>query len=107
MPIGMAAPMESYLLTAFALICSILVTPDLRDCDETNARMVMVVPERFASPITCAMHGQAYIAGSALGQNLADSDRVKVICKPREPSGPPIAARDRRRLDTKYRQRRG
>lgn len=76
------------MLTALALICSILATPDLRDCDETNARVVMLVPERFASPITCAIHGQAYIAGSAIAQNLAESDRIKIVCRRAKP--PPI-----------------
>lgn len=93
MLIGMNAPMESCMLTALALICSILVTPNLRDCDATNARVVMLVPESFSSPITCAMHGQAYIAGTAIGQRLAKSDRVKIVCRPLEPSGPPIASR--------------
>jgi hypothetical protein len=81
-------------LTALVLVCSILVTPDLRDCDETNARMVMVVPTQFASPVTCAMQGQAYVAGTAIGRNLADNDRVKVVCKPRPPDELPIAERD-------------
>lgn len=98
MPTRMIVPMESCLLTALALICSILVTPNLRDCDETNARVVMLVPESFSSPITCAMHGQAYIAGTAIGQRLAKSDRVKIVCRQLEPSEPPIAARDRKRL---------
>jgi hypothetical protein len=87
------------LLTAIVLICSVLVTPDLRDCDEANARVVMLVPSQFASPATCAMHGQAYIAGTVIGQNLAKSDRIKVVCRPRQPSEPPIAERDRDRLN--------
>src|SRR5688572_3823758 len=57
------------LLTAIVLICSVLETPNLRDCNETNARAVMLVPEAFASPVTCAMHGQAYVAGTAIGRS--------------------------------------
>ena len=76
------------------LICSVLATPDLRNCDETNARAVMLVPEEFASPITCAMHGQAYVAGTAIGRSLAESDRIKVVCRPQQPSEPPVAERD-------------
>lgn len=87
------------MLTALVLVCSVLVTPDLRDCDETNARIVMLVPEAFASPVTCAMHGQAYIAQTAIGQNLAEGDRIKVICRPRQPSEPPIAERSREHRD--------
>lgn len=79
------------MLTALVLVCSVLVTPDLRDCDETNARIVMLAPEAFASPVTCAMHGQAYIAQTAMGENLASSDRVKVVCRSRQPSEPPVA----------------
>jgi hypothetical protein len=71
----------------------------LRNCDETNARMVMLVPGSFASPVTCAMHGQAYLAETAIGRNLADSDRIKVVCRPRQPSEPPIAKRDREQPD--------
>ena len=90
----MLAPRELCVLTALVLVCSILVTPDLRDCDEANARVVMVVPKEFASPVTCAMQGQAYIAQTAIGRSLADSDRVKVVCKPRQPDEPPIADGD-------------
>jgi hypothetical protein len=28
------------------------------------------------------MHGQAYIAETAMGRNLADDERVKVVCAP-------------------------
>jgi hypothetical protein len=105
MPLGMPAQRSPALLTAIVLICSVLATPDLRDCDETNARAVMLVPEEFASPVTCAMHGQAYIAGTAIGQNLAASDRIKVVCRPRQPSEPPIAERDDGRLDQARGQR--
>jgi len=93
MSVGMPALRESRVLTALILICSILVTPDLRDCDENNARVVMLVPEVFASPITCAMHGQAYVAETAIGRNLAKTDRIKVVCRPRQPDEPPSAER--------------
>ena len=67
------------MLTALVLVCSILVTPDLRTCDEKNARIVMRVPDEFSTPITCAMHGQAYLAQTAL--DLSKNDRMKVVCK--------------------------
>jgi hypothetical protein len=82
------------------------VTPDLRDCDETNARIVMLVPRAFASPVTCAMHGQAYIAQTAIGENLASSDRVKIVCRPRQPSEPPVAERENETFDQARGQRR-
>ena len=79
------------MLTALILICSVLATPDLADCSEANARVVMVVPEHFQSPITCAMHGQAYVAETAIGRDLAVTDRIKVVCTHREPQEPSIA----------------
>jgi hypothetical protein len=69
------------MLTALVLVCSVAVTPDLRDCTSDNARAVMRVPAEFASPVTCMMNGQAYLAGTSLGRQLDDGDRIKVICK--------------------------
>jgi hypothetical protein len=40
----------------------------------------MRVPETYASPAACAMQGQAYVAETAIGRNLAPDDRVKVVC---------------------------
>ena len=68
------------MLTALVLVCSIVTTPDLRNCDLSNARMAMRVPETYASPAACAMQGQAYVAETAIGRNLAPEDRVKVVC---------------------------
>jgi hypothetical protein len=99
MPFGMWRRGSPAVLTAVVLICSVLATPELRDCDETNARAVMLVPEAFASPVTCAMHGQAYVAGTAIGRSLAESDRIKIVCRPRQPAEPSIAERDRERSD--------
>src|SRR5687767_8030291 len=81
---------EGCLLNAFIFVCTVLATPDLRNCNETNARVVMVAPQEFASPVTCALHGQAYVAETAIGRNLGASDRVKVVCRPRRSSEPPI-----------------
>ena len=72
------------MLTALALICSIVLTPDLRDCTRDNARVVVRVPGSFGSPATCFMHGQAYLAGSAIGQEKEANESVKVICAPSE-----------------------
>lgn len=68
------------MLTALVLICSVAVTPDLRDCSRDNARSVMRVPVDFANPATCLMHGQAYLADTSIGRDLGDDDRVKVVC---------------------------
>jgi hypothetical protein len=68
------------MLTALVLICSVAVTPDLRDCTRENATAVMRVPAEFGNPVTCFMHGQAYLAGTEFGQELGNDDRVKLIC---------------------------
>ena len=68
------------MLTALVLICSVAVTPDLRDCTRENAAAVMRVPAEFRNSATCLMHAQAYLAETAIGQELGDSDRVKVVC---------------------------
>ena len=68
------------MLTALILVCSIQITPDLRDCNASNARIVMRAPEAYASPAACAMQGQAYVAVTAMGRNLSKDDRVKVVC---------------------------
>jgi hypothetical protein len=68
------------MLTALVLICSVVTTPDLRDCTRNNANAVMRVPAEFANPATCFMHGQAYLAQTSLGEELGKDDRVKVVC---------------------------
>jgi hypothetical protein len=68
------------MLTALVLICSVVVTPDLRDCSRANATAVMRVPAEFGHPAACFMHGQAYLAETSIGQELGENDRVKVIC---------------------------
>ena len=70
------------MLTAIVLVCSLSLTPDLRECDQSSARDVMRVPMEFASPATCFMEGQAYLAGTEIGRSLADDERVKVTCTP-------------------------
>jgi hypothetical protein len=68
------------MLTAVILICSLANTPNIADCSRTNALDVLWVPETFSSPVTCFIHGQAYVASTTVGRDLADDERVKVIC---------------------------
>jgi hypothetical protein len=70
------------MLTALVLVCSLDTTPLLADCDRDNAIHVMAVPGVFVSPITCFLHGQAHLAGTAIGRDLFPNERVKVICAP-------------------------
>jgi hypothetical protein len=72
--------MEALMLTALVLICSVALTPDVRDCTRRNATAVMRVPAEFGNPATCFMHGQAYLAETSIGQELTADERVKVIC---------------------------
>jgi hypothetical protein len=68
------------MLTALILICSLATTPDLASCTRDNAVDTLRVPESFGNPATCFMHGQAYLADTSLGRDLAENERVKVIC---------------------------
>ncbi len=68
------------MFTTLVLICSLAVTPDLRQCDRNNAVHVVQVPEQYSMPASCLMHGQAYVAGTSIGQQLAENESVKVLC---------------------------
>ena len=68
------------MLTALVLICSLAATPDLASCTRDNAVDVVRVPESFANPAMCFMHSQAYLAETSLGRDLAENERVKVVC---------------------------
>jgi hypothetical protein len=67
-------------LSALILICSIATTPDLAACNQTNAVSMLRVPEDFGSPVTCFVHGQAYLAETSIGRDLTADERVKVVC---------------------------
>jgi len=75
------------MLTALVLICSITVTPDLRDCTRDNATAVMRMPVESGNPLICFMHGQAFLAQSSIGEELGDNDRVKIVCARSETIG--------------------
>ena len=68
------------MLTPVVLICSLTVTPDLRDCSRDNATNVVQIPEEFLLPAQCMMRGQAYLAETTIGQELTMEERVKVMC---------------------------
>jgi hypothetical protein len=82
------------MLTALILVCSLASVPDLASCTRDNALHVMQVPEAFSNPVTCLMHGQAYLAETTIGRELAANEAVKVVCTraraaqlPGEPAG--------------------
>jgi hypothetical protein len=68
------------MLTALILICSLTQTADLRDCTADNATAVIRVPEEFGNPATCFMHGQAYLAHTAIAQDFGQDERVRIVC---------------------------
>jgi hypothetical protein len=68
------------MLVALILVCSVANTPNIGDCSRTNAVDVVWVPETFSNPVTCFMHGQAYVAGTEFGRGLTNDERVKVMC---------------------------
>jgi hypothetical protein len=70
------------MLAILVLVCSLSTTPDLRTCDQTSAVDVIQVPEETGNPATCFMHGQAYLAQTEIGRQLAEDERVKVVCAP-------------------------
>jgi hypothetical protein len=39
------------------------------------------IPLGYSNPVTCAMHGQAYLAETAVGRSLNAADRVKIVCE--------------------------
>ena len=68
------------MLTALILVCSLAITPELRNCDRNNALQVLQVPEQFGNPVMCILHGQAYLAGTSIGQQINETEHVKVLC---------------------------
>ena len=68
------------MLTALILVCSLTTVFNLGDCTRDNALDVVYVPATFASPVTCLMHAQAYVADSSIGRDLQRDEGVKVIC---------------------------
>jgi hypothetical protein len=64
------------MLTALILICSATAT-----CTgDENAATVIRVPVECATPATCFMNAQAFLAQTSLGRDLGPSDTVKIIC---------------------------
>lgn len=66
------------MLKALVFICAV----GSNFCGDITARVALEVPGRFASPVTCAMQGQAYFAQSALSRLLGPDEYVRVVCRP-------------------------
>lgn len=72
------------MLTGVVLICSAAVLADPHECTLSNANTVLREPVEFGNPARCFMHAQACLAGSSIGRELDASERVRIICVPRE-----------------------
>jgi hypothetical protein len=68
------------MLTALILVCSLGTVSDLGNCTRDNALHVLFVPATFATPVSCLMHGQAYVADTSIGRELAQNEVAKVVC---------------------------
>lgn len=68
------------MLSALILVCSLAITPNIRDCDQANAVDVIRLRSATASPTSCLLQGEAYVAGTAIGRNIAVDEALKVTC---------------------------
>ena len=73
------------MLTALILVCSLAITPELRNCDRNNALHVLQVPEQFGNPVMCMMRGQAYLAGTSIGQEMKETAGESALHPQRQP----------------------
>jgi hypothetical protein len=64
------------MIKALLLVCSFIAAPEVRLCDQRNATQVINVPEEFDNPVTCAMHGQAYLAETSLSPSAGEYLRI-------------------------------
>ena len=75
------------MLSALILVCSLTTVPNMDSCTEKTAIAVISDPDTFASPITCFVHGQAYLAETSISDALEPDDIVRVICSRRRIAG--------------------
>ena len=69
------------MLTALILVCSLAITPELRNCDRNNALHVLQVPEQFGNAVMCIMRGQAYLAGGHVNVSAAHAANAMASTK--------------------------
>lgn len=61
------------------LVCAMGVAQP--DCSIATATAVIQGPEA-ASPMQCGLHGQAYVASTAIAEYMKDGHYLKVACTP-------------------------
>jgi hypothetical protein len=65
------------MFTVLILICSVTLAP--QDCKRHSALDVIQGPQ-VANELMCGMHGQAFIAETALGTGLGPDEYIKIVC---------------------------
>ena len=66
------------MLHAVILICSLAAVPEARLCTRDTATQVITLPVEAASPVTCLMHGQAYVAETSI--DIRVDEYMRVMC---------------------------
>ena len=67
------------MLKMLILVCAVGIAP--ADCRPQSALDVISGPD-VASPVMCGLHGQAYIAETALANRRHDDEYLKIVCVP-------------------------
>ena len=70
------------MLTSIVLICSLSLTPNLRDCTQETAVQALRVPEQTQLPGMCLKIGLEYFTQTEFSHHLAVDERIKVVCVP-------------------------
>lgn len=65
------------MLKMLILVCAVGIAP--ADCRPQSALDVISGPD-VASPVMCGLHGQAYIAETALANRRHDDEYLKIVC---------------------------
>jgi hypothetical protein len=65
------------MLKMLILICAVGTAP--ADCRPQSALDVISGPD-VASPVMCGLHGQAYVAETALANRRHDDEYLKIVC---------------------------
>jgi hypothetical protein len=65
------------MLKMLILVCAVATAP--ADCRPQSALDVISGPD-VASPVMCGLHGQAYIAETALAGRHHEDEYLKIVC---------------------------
>lgn len=65
------------MLKMLILVCAMGIAP--ADCRPQSALDVISGPD-VANPVMCGLHGQAYIAETALASRGHDDEYLKIVC---------------------------